>query len=41
MAVDWRRRPAAQRAVAHGRLPLHVPLALGARGVAAGVAEDG
>ena len=40
-AVDRRRRPAAQRAVAHGRLPLHVPLALGARGVAAGVAEDG
>ncbi|MCM0675405.1 hypothetical protein NCC78_12000 [Micromonospora phytophila] len=26
MAVDWRHRPAAQRAVAYGRLPLQVPL---------------
>ncbi|MFD7994903.1 DoxX family protein [Streptomyces mexicanus] len=41
MAVDWRRRPAAQRAVAYGRLPLQVPLVLWARGVAAGVAKDG
>ncbi|GGX96087.1 MauE/DoxX family redox-associated membrane protein [Streptomyces anandii] len=34
MAVDWRRRPAPQRAVAFGRLPLQVPLVLWARGVA-------
>ena len=34
MAVDWRRRPAPQRAVAFGRLPLQAPLVLWARGVA-------
>ncbi|MFE1751509.1 DoxX family protein [Streptomyces anandii] len=34
MAVDWRRRPAPQRAAAFGRLPLQVPLVLWARGVA-------
>lgn len=26
MALDWRHRPASQRAVAYGRLPLQVPL---------------
>jgi uncharacterized membrane protein len=26
MAVDWRHRPAKQRAIAYGRLPLQVPL---------------
>jgi len=26
MAADWRRRPAAQRALAYARLPLQVPL---------------
>ncbi len=26
MAVDWRRRPVQQQAVAYGRLPLQVPL---------------
>ncbi|MFH8447941.1 hypothetical protein ACH4CD_01780 [Streptomyces fungicidicus] len=36
MAADWRRRPAPQRAVALGRLPLQVPLVLWARGVAKG-----
>ncbi|MFI8192285.1 DoxX family protein [Streptomyces sp. NPDC085946] len=36
MAVDWRHRPAPQRAVAFGRLPLQVPLVLWARGVARG-----
>ncbi|PNV36043.1 hypothetical protein C1708_30080 [Streptomyces sp. DH-12] len=36
MAVDWRHRPAPQRAVAYGRLPLQVPLVLWARGVARG-----
>ncbi|MEU6810047.1 MauE/DoxX family redox-associated membrane protein [Streptomyces sp. NPDC046831] len=35
MAVDWRHRPAPQRAAALGRLPLQVPLVLWARGVAA------
>ncbi|MFI8219493.1 MauE/DoxX family redox-associated membrane protein [Streptomyces sp. NPDC085932] len=34
MAADWRHRPAPQRAVAFGRLPLQVPLVLWARGVA-------
>jgi len=36
MAVDWRHRPAPQRAAAIGRLPLQVPLVLWARGVAKG-----
>ncbi|GAA2262709.1 DoxX family protein [Streptomyces atrovirens] len=36
MAVDWRHRPAPQRAAALGRLPLQVPLVLWARGVAKG-----
>ncbi|MEV6755228.1 hypothetical protein [Streptomyces sp. NPDC051214] len=35
MAVDWRHRPAPQRAAAFGRLPLQVPLVLWARNVAA------
>jgi uncharacterized membrane protein len=35
MAVDWRDRPAPQKAAALGRLPLQVPLVLWARGVAA------
>ncbi|MFH9011848.1 hypothetical protein ACH4C6_10755 [Streptomyces sp. NPDC017943] len=34
MAVDWRHRPARQKAAAFGRLPLQVPLVLWARGVA-------
>ena len=34
MAVDWRHRPAPQKAAALGRLPLQVPLVLWARGVA-------
>ncbi|KOG31456.1 DoxX family protein [Streptomyces resistomycificus] len=34
MAVDWRHRPAPQRAAAVGRLPLQVPLVLWARSVA-------
>ncbi|MGW7070414.1 DoxX family protein [Streptomyces sp. NPDC054855] len=34
MAVDWRRRPAPQRAAAFGRLPLQIPLVLWARNVA-------
>ncbi|MFF9276828.1 DoxX family protein [Streptomyces griseosporeus] len=34
MALDWRDRPAPQRAAAFGRLPLQVPLVLWARGVA-------
>lgn len=34
MAVDWRHRPAPQRAAAVGRLPLQIPLVLWARGVA-------
>ncbi|MFF8595128.1 MauE/DoxX family redox-associated membrane protein [Streptomyces sp. NPDC015220] len=34
MAVDWRDRPAPQKAAALGRLPLQVPLVLWARGVA-------
>ncbi|MBA9003445.1 DoxX family protein [Thermomonospora cellulosilytica] len=34
MAVDWRRRPLPQRAVAYGRLPLQVPLVLWAARVA-------
>ncbi|WP_432135389.1 MULTISPECIES: DoxX family protein [unclassified Streptomyces] len=34
MALDWRERPAPQRAAALGRLPLQVPLVLWARGVA-------
>ncbi|CAL9648337.1 hypothetical protein [Streptomyces sp. Tu 3180] len=36
MAVDWRDRPAPQRAAALGRLPLQLPLVLWARGVAKG-----
>jgi uncharacterized membrane protein len=36
MAVDWRHRPAPQKAAALGRLPLQVPLVLWARGVAKG-----
>lgn len=36
MAWDWRHRPAPQRAVALGRLPLQVPLVLWARQVARG-----
>ncbi|MFJ7072006.1 hypothetical protein [Streptomyces sp. NPDC098781] len=39
MAVDWRHRPAPQRAAAFGRLPLQIPLVLWARGVAKS-AED-
>ncbi|MEE1756440.1 DoxX family protein [Streptomyces sp. SP18CS02] len=31
MAYDWRERPARERAVAFGRLPLQVPLVLWAR----------
>jgi uncharacterized membrane protein len=34
MAADWRHRPAPQRAVAVGRLPLQLPLVLWARAVA-------
>ncbi|GGT23543.1 DoxX family protein [Streptomyces griseoviridis] len=34
MAADWRHRPAPQKAVAYGRLPLQIPLVLWARGVA-------
>ncbi|MFF0791168.1 MauE/DoxX family redox-associated membrane protein [Streptomyces spiralis] len=34
MAVDWRHRPAPQKAAALGRLPLQLPLVLWARGVA-------
>ncbi|WP_221348349.1 DoxX family protein [Streptomyces beigongshangae] len=34
MAVDWRHRPAPQKAAALARLPLQVPLVLWARGVA-------
>ncbi|GAA5072874.1 DoxX family protein [Streptomyces similanensis] len=36
MAVDWRDRPAPQKAAALGRLPLQVPLVLWARSVAKG-----
>ncbi|WP_328495068.1 hypothetical protein OHS59_21630 [Streptomyces sp. NBC_00414] len=36
MAVDWRHRPAPQKAAALARLPLQVPLVLWARGVAKG-----
>ena len=36
MAVAWRHRPAPLRAAALARLPLQVPLALWARGVAKG-----
>ncbi|MFF3489306.1 DoxX family protein [Streptomyces sp. NPDC002701] len=36
MAVDWRHRPAPQKAAALARLPLQVPLVLWARGVARG-----
>ncbi|MEU9351265.1 hypothetical protein AB0D65_09635 [Streptomyces griseoloalbus] len=36
MAVDWRHRPAPQKAAALGRLPLQLPLVLWARGVAKG-----
>ncbi|MFG2254040.1 DoxX family protein [Streptomyces mirabilis] len=36
MAVDWRRRPAPQKAGAIARLPLQVPLVLWARSVANG-----
>ncbi|MCG8968024.1 MULTISPECIES: DoxX family protein [Streptomyces] len=34
MAVDWRHRPAPQKAAAYGRLPVQLPLVLWARGVA-------
>ncbi|MER8009420.1 MULTISPECIES: hypothetical protein [unclassified Streptomyces] len=34
MAVDWRDRPASQKAAAMGRLPLQLPLVLWARSVA-------
>jgi uncharacterized membrane protein len=34
MAVDWRHRPAPQKAAALGRLPVQLPLVLWARGVA-------
>jgi len=34
MAVDWRHRPAPQKAAAIGRLPLQIPLVLWARSVA-------
>jgi uncharacterized membrane protein len=34
MAVDWRDRPAPQKAAALGRLPLQLPLVLWARGIA-------
>jgi uncharacterized membrane protein len=34
MAVDWRDRPAPQKAAAMGRLPLQLPLVLWARSVA-------
>lgn len=34
MALDWRDRPAPQKAAAYGRLPLQVPLVLWARNVA-------
>ncbi|WP_037679707.1 membrane protein [Streptomyces griseus] len=34
MAVDWRHRPAPQKAAAFGRLPLQLPLVLWARSVA-------
>jgi len=36
MAVDWRHRPPAQRAIAYGRLPLQAPLVWWALRVAAG-----
>ncbi len=36
MARDWRGRPAAQRAIAYGRLPLQVPLVLWGLRVARG-----
>lgn len=35
MAVDWRRRPVAQRTIAYGRLPLQAPLVWWALKVAA------
>ncbi|MBQ0847577.1 DoxX family protein [Streptomyces sp. BH-SS-21] len=41
MAVDWRHRPAPQKAAALARLPLQVPLVLWARGVARDVAKGG
>jgi uncharacterized membrane protein len=34
MAIDWRHRPAPQKAAAIGRLPLQLPLVLWARSVA-------
>ncbi|MEU5044507.1 DoxX family protein [Streptomyces griseorubiginosus] len=34
MAVDWRHRPAPQKAAAIGRLPLQIPLVLWARSIA-------
>ncbi|MFJ3898738.1 MULTISPECIES: DoxX family protein [unclassified Streptomyces] len=34
MALDWRNRPAPQKAAAYGRLPLQIPLVLWARSVA-------
>jgi len=36
MAVDWRDRPAPQKALAIARLPLQIPLVQWARGVARG-----
>lgn len=36
MAVDWRHRPAPQKAAAFGRLPLQLPLVLWARRIAKG-----
>jgi uncharacterized membrane protein len=39
MAVDWRHRPAPQKAAALARLPLQVPLVLWARGVARGAGD--
>ncbi|MEU6032396.1 DoxX family protein [Streptomyces tauricus] len=41
MAVDWRHRPAPQKAAALARLPLQVPLVLWARGVAKGAQAAG
>ncbi|MDO0917687.1 DoxX family protein [Streptomyces sp. DT2A-34] len=40
MAVDWRHRPAPQKAAAIGRLPLQIPLVLWARGVAKSAATQ-
>ncbi|GAB2610816.1 DoxX family protein [Streptomyces capparidis] len=40
MALDWRGRPAAQKAAAFARLPMQVPLVLWARSVAASAQDD-